>query len=268
MKSDTTRSHCHIVLVRRGCTVYPIPFRGSRVSFGPAFNKITLDAWTPKLKAREASNFLRSACEAPAEIENWIYWIAFAKFGKCSKFNWICPIEVTRNAVGSLKVATWLRYDGILLWAEQSRPEASLQCLSGHLAAFLRWPYSHHVENSLLEQIFKTHHLENQTVKNVVTHLRLSSILLTCMEEVEEVQRILSMPAQLGKMCRNLLRSKWNTVRSTFLDAVPPSPSPGMRAALLLVQSLRRTGVTSLQQNRGSLWKRREDSDWTGECHT
>lgn len=63
----------------------------------------------------EASNFLRSAC------------------------------EVTRNAVGSLKVA-------------------SLQCLSGHLAAFL----------------------------------------------------------------------------STFLDAVPPSPSPGMRAALLLVQSLRR----------------------------
>ena len=38
-------------------------------------------------------------------------------------------------------------------------------------------------------------------------------------------------------------RSKWNTVRSTFLDAVPPSPSPGMRAALLLVQSLRRTDV-------------------------
>eukprot|EP00435_Cladocopium_sp_Y103_P035628 s2472_g9.t1 len=63
----------------------------------------------------EASNFLRSAC------------------------------EVTRNAIGSLKVA-------------------SLQCLSAHLAAFL----------------------------------------------------------------------------SIFLDAVPPSPSPGMRAALLLVQSLRR----------------------------
>ena len=48
------------------------------------------------------------------------------------------------------------------------------------------------------------------------------------------------MPAQFG-MCRNLLWSKRNTVRSTFLDAVPPSPSPGMRAALLLVQSLRRT---------------------------
>lgn len=46
------------------------------------------------------------------------------------------------------------------------------------------------------------------TVKNVVTHLRVSSILLTCMEEV---QRILSMPAQFG-MCRNLLRSWYGTL--------------------------------------------------------